>query len=1026
MKTLNKILLLFVLLLLHTTLFAQTIESSIGFQTDFEDEEERGKWILNPGLYGSKCANQWFWGSLGANGGDYGLFISGDQGATNSYEPIGTTVLAYRTFTFDKGDYELSFDWQAGGLSTDGLYVCWIPERDSIKLNSVSTSSMLPDWVERYAIDFNIDSDFPYLSQRTWNSILDTVYTNGAAYNLVFVWNNSVLASYSLGAMVDNLNILEVGRCSRPTNLIASPKGTDMVLSWVGQADAYDVRCVNNLTGESVEYNDVTTTYQVISDLPEGMCTYFVRSKCGGIAGAWTSISKFLFYPGTRCVDYLDLNARNCSYGSLNTAVEKGVVDFGCQAIESRHTIHWNPNEYDPFTLGKLKTIPEGELASIRLGNWDINAENESVEYGFIVDSTDAAVLLLKYAVVLESPGHDEKDQPRFTLEITHNGKPLDKFGCGEAYFSSGYNTDGWTPFVGTNSDGLYKDWTTVGINLREYHGKVLKIKLVTYDCNAGGHFGYAYFTLGCSNGKIQGLSCGGDPETIFRAPEGFNYRWYLPSEPEKTLSTAQEIKLPANDTLTYALDVIQPTNKNCYYTLYASAVGRYPCAAADYKINSNECKNEVEFINKSYIRRVNQQTNESSETDEPCESYLWDFGDGTISNEVNPVHVYPEEGGRYTITLYSGIAEGKCKDDTTFTIDLPRMGLYRDTIHATVCLGESYEFKGETLWESGYYSDTALTIYGCDSIAVLNLYVAESYDTLVVDSVCSGVDYYLGDKLLTESGRYKETLQSIYGCDSTVTLDLLVLETLDIRVDSVVNQCKDDEYIALPYTLRSGGLGDFKVFFDDIDLECEGYSVEENALLLEMPKDLKPDKYITTIYFGERSCGKEHETIMLNLLYPKEVIVQRWGDVLAVTNEDYNGGYEFVAFQWYKNGQIVEGSTSSIFYESSGLDLNAEYSVMLTRGNDSVMLMTCSADLVDFANNEEKKVIVFSKSDNTIDVETPEKARVKIWSTSGLLIKEIFMKEGVNVVDMLGMKGVYIIEFIFENNQREIQQIVI
>ena len=90
--------------------------------------------------------------------------------------------------------------------------------------------------------------------------------------------------------------------------------------------------------------------------------------------------------------------------------------------------------------------------------------------------------------------------------------------------------------------------------------------------------------------------------------------------------------------------------------------------------------------------------------------------------------------------------------------------------------------------------------------------------------------------------------------------------------------------------------------------MECNGYSVEDEAMLVKMPKDLKPNKYQTTIHFGERSCGKEYEAVMLNLLYPKEVIVQRWGDVLAVTNEDYNGGYQFVAFQWYKNGQIIEG----------------------------------------------------------------------------------------------------------------------
>lgn len=1020
MKKIKISLLLISLCVFTNILCAETVESTMGFVTDFEDQEEREKWVLNTGVLGPECANKWFWGKLGASSGDNGLFISGDSAQTYFYKSKGTTVVAYREFTFDKGDYELSFDWQAGGLSTDGLYVCWVPKSHDVKLNSNSASSMLPEWVERYSINFDRDSAF--LSQRTWNAVLDTITTKGESHYLVFVWNNGVLASYSMGAMIDNLSILEIGRCSRPTNLMANPKGDDMVLSWTASADAYDVRVFNNLTGENVEYNDVKTPYQVISGLSEGMCTFYVRSKCDGIAGAWASVNRFLFYPGVRCIDYLHLTNSNCSHNG-----QRGVVDFGCQAVDSRHTIHWNPDERDPFTNGKLRTVPEGELASVRLGNWNSGAEFESVEYNYLVDTTNnAAVLVLKYAVLLEAPNHDSIDQPRFNLEITHNGEPLDEFGCGEASFAAGYNTKGWVKFQGISEPGYYKDWTTVAINLREYHGKSLKIKLTTMDCAPGAHFAYAYFTLGCNDGKIKGLSCGGDEKSIFEGPEGFNYRWYLPSNPDSTVSTNRRLELPASDTLTYALDVIQRTNKNCYYTLYASAVGRYPVASAEYNLQLGDCKNKVEFINKSYLKRVNQVTNDSIVTNEPCESFLWDFGDGTVSTEESPIHTFPEEGGTYTVTLYSGIADGKCMDDTTFIITLPRMGLYVDTIHATTCLGESYEFKGEHLWETGCYADTLISVWGCDSISVLDLYVAESYDTLVIDTICSGDVYKLGTKDITETGQYKDKLQTIYGCDSVVNLHLTVLETLDLTLDSVVNNCKDEDYISIPYILHSGGLDDFKLYFNDIEFECEGYLVEDNALLVEMPDILRPDKYNVTIHFGERACGKEHETITLNLLYPREVLVQRWGDVLAVTNEEYNGGYEFVAFQWYKNGAVIEGATSSILYEPEGLDLDAEYSVLLTRRDDNVSLMTCSADLIDFGGSDDNRVIVLTLDKEVLDVDVPQNSKVKIWTANGLLIKEIFINEGQNSINVSGMKGLYILEFIFENNQREIQQVII
>ena len=39
-------------------------------QCDFEDADERAMWDRNSGPKGKDCANQWYFGKLGANGGD--------------------------------------------------------------------------------------------------------------------------------------------------------------------------------------------------------------------------------------------------------------------------------------------------------------------------------------------------------------------------------------------------------------------------------------------------------------------------------------------------------------------------------------------------------------------------------------------------------------------------------------------------------------------------------------------------------------------------------------------------------------------------------------------------------------------------------------------------------------------------------------------------------------------------------------------------------------------------------------------
>merc|ERR1712070_938020 len=69
---------------------------------------------------------------------------------------------------------------------------------------------------------------------------------------------------------------------------------------------------------------------------------------------------------------------------------------------------------------------------------------------------------------------------------------------------------------------------------------------------------------------------------------------------------------------------------------------------------------------------------------------------------------------------------------------------------------------------------DTLQTITGCDSIVTLDLTINSSYldDTTSLiacdSSEWNGATYYV-------SGVYRDTLQSVAGCDSIVTLDLTI-----------------------------------------------------------------------------------------------------------------------------------------------------------------------------------------------------------------------------------------------------------
>ncbi len=1010
------------LLMLFSTSTILSYGQVIGYQCSFEDSIENSLWDLNVGDQGESCVNKWYIGKAGAHNGSSGLFVSSD-GQTNNYQNKGVSVVASRSLHFWEGYYDIVIEWKAAGAHSDGLYVCWMP--DSIETKSVS-SDVLQNFVikDGYAVGFKF-ANSRLCGQTTWKKSADIIYSDGTPHKLVFVWNNGVVSTTPPAACVDNIYIMQVGKCQNPTSLNLNFQNEEASFVWKGNSSAYDVRYRNVDSLDWKEHPGVVGERFVIEDLAEGMSIFEVRSVCDGIIGEWITLEKYFHYPQVGCIDFLDINSSNCYYGTFKKPMSAmGVIDHGYAAEESRHTIHYVQGEYDSRVGGAgLKTIPDGELASVRLGNWHTQAEAECIQYKYKVDTTKNAILLLNYAIVMQAPNHVKENQPRFTLRITKDGSSLDAHKCGEADFSAGYDTDG-EGWGSIGSEGVYKEWTTVGVNLREHHGDTLTVQLTTYDCVEEGHYGYAYFTLNCSDGKIQALSCGNDPKNSFKAPDGFNYRWYLPDNPDETISEEQILSVDASDTLTYYLDVIQKTNSNCYYTLSASTLARFPKARGRFESRVENCTNIVNFFDSSYVYLVNQHTRDTTLSDDPVQSVFWDFDDGGSSTEFNPTHIFPDKGGKYTVTLTATMANGACNDITTFELNLPELGTKVDTIHEVVCFPESYNFAGKHYYSTGCYSDTSKTAYNCDSITVLDLIVADGYNEIIYDTICSTDTYMFNGEKITKSGEYVQELKSIYGCDSITTLKIVVYETLLIDIDTVVNICADDENIIIPYTITSGRLGDYGFILDGGD-SIEGVSIQNNSFVIPLPQGLRPNRYKGEISFGKQSCGKEKETIFIDLLYPRDVIAQRWNDVLAVKNSDYNGGYDFVAYQWYKNSDIIVGATSSVLYVEEQFNSNDEYSVLLTRADDGVSQMVCAIVPENLSGAVGSEQVVLSLNNGSdLVVNVPQKSHIRLWSVMGVLVGTFDFEEGNNYISTTDMHGFYILEINLESGERFIEKI--
>jgi gliding motility-associated-like protein len=247
--------------------------------------------------------------------------------------------------------------------------------------------------------------------------------------------------------------------------------------------------------------------------------------------------------------------------------------------IPGRHTIITAAtNGRDPF--GNFPMLcPYGSGVSVMLGNHSVNREAESIAYTYTIPSNLSTFsMLIFYAVVIESPGHTEANQPRFQARIidmsTNSPLPCVNFDFIAQTTPGGFQT---SPVFGNlNSQVLYKDWTPISINLNEYIGRTIMLEFITKDCSQGGHAGYAYVDVGTScNGAITGnFVCPGNNGITLNAPFGFQtYTWYSDNTYATIISTTQTLNVtPAPPAGTVYPVIVDPyPGFGCRDTLYAT-----------------------------------------------------------------------------------------------------------------------------------------------------------------------------------------------------------------------------------------------------------------------------------------------------------------------------------------------------------------------------------------------------------------------------------------------------------------------
>ena len=274
-------------------------------------------------------------------------------------------------------------------------------------------------------------------------------------------------------------------------------------------------------------------------------------------------------------------------------------------------------------------------------------------------------------------------------------------------------------------------------------------------------------------------------------------------------------------------------------------------------------------------------------------------------------------EAGIYT---HSGMSIYGC--DSLFTLNLIVNPIYTTNLSAEILEGQTYDFNGHSLNQTGIYYDTLSTIEGCDSVFILDLIVYPNVQTQINASICQGETYSENGFNVSESGTYQQDLQTIHGADSTVILNLVVNPiyndtlTVEICQGELYTQNGFNESETGVYTHQSQSIHGCDSVFTLNLIVNPTYNTVLNAEILEgqIYNFNEHELNVSGTYYDTLQTSKGCDsTFILNLVVHPNI--QTTIDAEICNGEIYseNNFTESQAGTYYQYLQTIHGADSTV-----------------------------------------------------------------------------------------------------------------
>ncbi len=411
--------------------------TELPYTTGFDSADtDNNLWFVENG------ANGWFVGPAVHRDGDQALYISNNNGASNTYD-IGTSTwsYAYRALSLPVGDYAVSYDWRAWGEDGfDYIRVFLAPATITLTADvagGLSTTATPAGYIA-------LDGGGKLNSDSTWTTRQETLTIDSAGlYILAFAWRNDGSMGAQPPAAIDNV-VFAALTCPATSALAIDNVTTDSIaFHWSPRGEE---------TEWAVNINDsivvtVTDTFYVAEGLtPSTIYAISVRAVCGEGDTSFASTATVRTECADITVPYLEdfegdghLCWNILNYYTTSTYTT-GIYTSSTYATSGSNTYRFYPGyNYQPVfaVMPRFGAVADKMLAFNLCGSSYVN-----VQVGTMATPTDTTTFVPLYTIGSIPSYSPTPFEVYFDADTTGNQYIAFRFGTNSSYGYSAYLDD--------------------------------------------------------------------------------------------------------------------------------------------------------------------------------------------------------------------------------------------------------------------------------------------------------------------------------------------------------------------------------------------------------------------------------------------------------------------------------------------------------------------------------------------------------------------------------------------------------